>query len=116
MGISGGWGVGKSSMVKLMEDSLKSEGADKFVFITFNAWLYQGYDDAKAALLDVIAGKLLEHATAHKKSTTRIQEFLASVNWLRAAGIGARAAPRRAGNPLGISEAAIGEWKGSYTA
>jgi len=25
------------------------------VFVTFNAWLYQGYDDARAALMDVIA-------------------------------------------------------------
>jgi predicted KAP-like P-loop ATPase len=109
MGISGGWGVGKSSMVKLIEDSLKGEGADKFVFITFNAWLYQGYDDAKAALLDVIAGKLLEHATTHKKSTARIQEFFASVNWLRAAGIGARVA--LAIKTLGVSEAAIASGK-----
>src|ERR1017187_9285647 len=59
IGISGVWGVGKSSMIKLVRRSLaqrsdqgKSEG--NFIFVEFNAWLYQGYDDARAALMDVI--------------------------------------------------------------
>ena len=28
------------------------------MFLEFNAWLYQGYDDAKTALLQVVAQKL----------------------------------------------------------
>jgi predicted KAP-like P-loop ATPase len=105
MGISGGWGVGKSSMVKLIQESLQNGSADKFIFVDFNAWLYQGFDDAKAALLEVIARRLLEHATEHKKPTTRILEFLGSVNWVRAAGLTARVA--LAVKTLGISELAI---------
>jgi predicted KAP-like P-loop ATPase len=105
MGISGGWGVGKSSMVKLIQESLQKGSADKFIFVDFNAWLYQGFDDAKAALLEVIARRLLEHATEHKKPTARILEFLGSVNWVRAAGLTARVA--LAVKTLGISELAI---------
>ncbi|MGA1987370.1 MAG: P-loop NTPase fold protein [Candidatus Sulfotelmatobacter sp.] len=57
IGISGAWGVGKSSMIKLVRRSVaqrEKEGEREFVFVEFNAWLYQGYDDARAALMEVI--------------------------------------------------------------
>ena len=50
MGVSGGWGVGKSSMLKLISDALNERSGDRYLFVEFNAWLYQGYDDARAAL------------------------------------------------------------------
>src|SRR3954468_1788538 len=65
MGVSGGWGVGKSSMVKLIRESLSTKFGDKFVFVEFNAWLYQGFDDAKAALMEVIAHNLLDYGKKH---------------------------------------------------
>lgn len=62
IGVSGAWGIGKSSLIKLTQASLaarpRKEGEREFVFVEFNAWLYQGYDDARAALMDVIATKL----------------------------------------------------------
>lgn len=71
IGISGAWGVGKSSMIKLTQASLANrariEGEREFVFVEFNAWLYQGYDDARAALMDVIATKLEAEAEKRKK-------------------------------------------------
>lgn len=57
IGISGAWGVGKSSTIKLVRRSLKQRsGKDScdFIFVEFNAWLYQGYDDARAAIMEVI--------------------------------------------------------------
>ena len=66
IGVSGAWGVGKSSMIKLTQTSLANregrENEKDFVFVEFNAWLYQGYDDARAALMDVIADKLEDEA------------------------------------------------------
>lgn len=62
IGVSGAWGIGKSSMIKLTQASVakrpRKEGEREFIFVEFNAWLYQGYDDARAALMDVIATKL----------------------------------------------------------
>src|ERR1022692_3002487 len=69
IGVSGAWGVGKSSMIKLVRHSLehrsekeKREEDSRFVFVEFNAWLYQGYDDARAALMDVIGEELTKEA------------------------------------------------------
>ncbi len=31
-----------------------NKDSDKYIFIEFNAWLYQGYEDAKSALLVLV--------------------------------------------------------------
>lgn len=88
IGVSGAWGVGKSSMIKLVRRGLagRTEGrSSEFVFVEFNAWLYQGYDDARAALLDVIATTLAEEAEKRKTGVDKAHDLLKRVNWLRAA-------------------------------
>ena len=88
IGVSGAWGAGKSSMIKLTQASLgglpRKEDEREFVFVEFNAWLYQGYDDARAALMDVIATKLEEEAKAREKAVDKAKALLKRVNWLRA--------------------------------
>ena len=88
IGVSGAWGVGKSSMIKLIRTSLtqRAEKGDRdFIFVEFNAWLYQGYDDARAALMEVIASKLAEEAHKRKKGVEKAKEFLDRINWFRVA-------------------------------
>lgn len=89
IGVSGAWGIGKSSMIKLTQASLanrpRKEGEREFVFVEFNAWLYQGYDDARAALMDVIATRLEKEAKARGKAIDKAKALVKRVNWLRAA-------------------------------
>lgn len=89
IGVSGAWGVGKSSMIKLTKTSLAkhqpAQGPKKFVFVEFNAWLYQGYDDARAALLEVIANKLEAEAEARETGIDKAKDFLSRVRWFRLA-------------------------------
>ena len=87
MGVSGGWGVGKSSMLKLISDSLKVRGDSRYLFVEFNAWLYQGYDDARAALMEVIARELIEQGERTNSGLDKAKELLSRVNWLRMAGL-----------------------------
>lgn len=92
IGVSGAWGVGKSSMIKLIRGALEARaGGDKsrIVFVEFNAWLYQGYDDARAALLDVIAEKLETEAKARQTGLGKVMEFAKRVRWLRTIKLGA---------------------------
>ena len=89
IGVSGAWGVGKSSMIKLTQAALTqriaSPGDRPFVFVEFNAWLYQGYDDARAALMDVIASKLEDEAKARATGLDKAAALLKRVRWLRLA-------------------------------
>jgi predicted KAP-like P-loop ATPase len=91
IGVSGAWGVGKSSMIKLVRQSLeqravkekKAKEAGEFIFVEFNAWLYQGYDDARAALMDVIGESLLKEAEARQKGFDKAREFVERIRWFR---------------------------------
>lgn len=109
MGVSGGWGVGKSSMLNLISDALKARNESKrYLFVNFNAWLYQGYDDARAALLEEIATKLIEKATDSESALTKAKKLLGRVNWLRVAGLTAGSAVAMAAGlpPIGLIGAA----------
>lgn len=56
----------------------------KFIFVEFNAWLYQGYDDARAALIEVVASTLAEEAEKRKTGIEKTKDLLERVNWFRA--------------------------------
>ena len=88
IGVSGAWGVGKSTMIKLIRRALEARDPgdpSKFVFVEFNAWLYQGYDDARASLLDVIATALERQADERETGLEKVQDLIRRVNWLRVA-------------------------------
>lgn len=108
MGISGNWGVGKSSMMRLLAKSLKERTDEKYLFVEFNAWLYQGYDDTRAALMEVIARAILKKAEESEGAIDGIvnqaQNLLKRVNWLRLASASATAVAALAVGlpPLGL--------------
>lgn len=105
IGVTGNWGTGKSSLVKMIKASLVKADAKKgkYVFLTFNAWLYQGYDDARMALLQSVADKLLAEAESRKSHIDKAVEFAKRVNWFR---VGKLIAPTVSGAILG------GTWGG----
>lgn len=89
IGVSGAWGVGKSSMIKLIRTELSARHDEaskpsKFIFVEFNAWLYQGYDDARAALIEVVASTLAKEAEERKTEIDKAKDLLERVNWFRA--------------------------------
>lgn len=99
IGVSGSWGVGKSSLIKMIRRSLEREDGveeKKYIFVEFNAWLYQGYDDARAALMEVIATQLAKAADERKSGATKAKEkateLLGRVNWFRTAKVAVSAA------------------------
>jgi predicted KAP-like P-loop ATPase len=101
IGVAGAWGVGKSSMIKLVQAELEKRQSDKnrFVFVTFNAWLYQGYDDARASLMDVIGDTLQREAKARQTGVEKTKEFLKRVRWTRVVKFAASVAATAAGFP-----------------
>jgi predicted KAP-like P-loop ATPase len=100
IGVSGNWGTGKSSLVKMIGASLKKADAtdQKYVFLEFNAWLYQGYDDARMALLQSVADRLVAESDRRRTHVEKALEFAKRVNWLR---VGKLLAPAVTGAVLG---------------
>lgn len=89
IGVSGSWGAGKSSLVKMIGKDLDTQsGNNKYIFLEFNAWLYQGYDDAKSALLQSVSMKLSEEMQKQGIQETtplgeKFKSFLKRINWLQ---------------------------------
>lgn len=100
IGISGGWGTGKSSLVEMIGQSLQQGDSsnDKYIFLKFNAWLYQGYDDAKLALLQAVSDKLLQTAKERETGFDKAIEFAKRINWLQVSKL---LVPATAGAVLG---------------
>ena len=95
IGVSGGWGAGKSTLVKLvrahLEASAKKDGKESsYILMEFNAWLYQGYEDARQALLQAVSDRLVEEAKKRKTFVDKALDFAKRVNLLK---VGRLAAP-----------------------
>ena len=84
LGVFGGWGVGKSSTLRLVEAEL-AKASDKYLIIKFDAWLYQDLDDARAALMAVIAGELVK--AAPPGVIEKAKGLFQRINKLRALGL-----------------------------
>ncbi|BCS89551.1 KAP family P-loop NTPase fold protein [Pseudodesulfovibrio sediminis] len=89
LGVFGGWGAGKSSMLQLIRKEIVEEETandSKYIVIEFDAWLFQNYDDARASLMEVIARKLIESAKSDASLLEKANGLLKRVNYLRAIG------------------------------
>lgn len=83
IGVSGAWGVGKSSMVKLVRSSMSKGESKNYLFVDFNAWLYQGYDDVRSSLIEIIAKEIETEAKKRQKGIEKATGLLKRINWLR---------------------------------
>jgi hypothetical protein len=102
VGVFGDWGSGKSTLLKMIGTDLA--GREGVLCLTFNGWLFEGYDDAKTALmgaiLDAISDELHKGESVPKQAETLLKRLLARVNWLHFAALGAAAViPTLAGHP-----------------
>jgi predicted KAP-like P-loop ATPase len=102
IGISGGWGVGKSSLVRMIESEFEADRA-KYVVVTFNPWLYQGFEDARTALLQIVGDAVLKQAKSSETLSKKAEGFLKRINLLRLAQLGGEvAATLITGVPVGL--------------
>jgi hypothetical protein len=93
VGVFGDWGGGKTSIMKMLERVLEPEwwppGSEErkqnegTAVVYVNTWLFEGYDDAKAAILSSVLLELMEHKRFGPKIRDAATSLLKSVNWMR---------------------------------
>ncbi|WP_233442886.1 KAP family P-loop NTPase fold protein [Bradyrhizobium brasilense] len=66
VGVHGDWGAGKSSVLEMIEAGF--EGEAKVLCLKFNGWRFQGFEDAKIALIEGIVTGLIEKRPALTKA------------------------------------------------
>ncbi len=95
VGISGGWGAGKTSLVKMVAkrlEALQKPNENTYVVLTFNPWLYQDFDSARNALLQLVGDKVLERARENEPMLEKAKHVLKRINVLRLIQLGGEAA------------------------
>lgn len=91
IGVFGDWGSGKSSILQIVKENFDEDENKDSLCIYFNGWTFEGYDDAKAALLNSI----LKELENNKKLSAEVKEAVKekakklwkSVDWMRGAGM-----------------------------
>lgn len=102
IGVFGDWGSGKSSLLKMVQTELEDDNA--IMTLSFSGWLFEGYEDAKTALMGTILDSIQDQATAKKtlggKAIDLLQKLQQRVNWMQLASLTGRyALPTFLGHP-----------------
>lgn len=83
IGVHGDWGAGKSSVLEMIEAGL--DGLDGVLCVKFNGWRFQGFEDAKIALIEGIVTALVEKRPMLTKAAGAVKEVFRRIDWLKVA-------------------------------
>jgi GTPase SAR1 family protein len=93
IGVYGDWGSGKSSLMRMVREDLERE--KDVVVLSFNGWLFEGYEDAKTALMGTIVDEIIARRTLGnevKEKAKRLgYKLIKKIQIFRLLGVGARA-------------------------
>jgi predicted KAP-like P-loop ATPase len=83
IGVHGDWGAGKSSVLEMIDSGLAQD--EKVLCLKFNGWRFQGFEDAKIALIEGIVTGLIEKRPALQKAGDVVKEVFKRIDWLKVA-------------------------------
>ncbi len=81
VGLYGSWGAGKSSLLNLIETNLS--GSNDAVCIVLNAWQFEGYEDAKIAIMESLLKAIKENKTFWENAKENIKALLSRIDFLK---------------------------------
>jgi predicted KAP-like P-loop ATPase len=81
IGVFGDWGSGKTSIMKMLQAELAKN--EKVAVVYFDAWLFEGYDDAKSALISSILKQLMDNKRFPAELKDKATKLVKRVNWMR---------------------------------
>lgn len=81
IGIHGDWGAGKSSVLMMVDQAF--EDVEGVLCVRFNGWLFQGFEDAKAVLIETIIDELLRKRSTGTKVADQAKKVLRRVDWMK---------------------------------
>ena len=89
IGIYGDWGSGKSSLMNMVYDRLSYEDKKSNIHcVKFNGWLFEGYEDAKTALLGTILDEIEKKKRLPVKAKEHIKNLFKSLDYFKLASKG----------------------------
>lgn len=85
IGLFGSWGVGKSTLLKLVENKINEldPSKKKIVCISLNSWMFEGYDDAKSAIMESLLRTLENNQPAFEELKEDIKSLVKRIDFIR---------------------------------
>ncbi len=109
VGVFGDWGGGKSSILRMLEQDLNNEKLFPDVAcLYFSGWMFEGYDDAKAALISSVLLQLGEHKRFGPKVRDCAVSLLKRIDLMRVLPLVLKRAAIPAAGALMVTAAAHG--------
>ncbi|MFN0011729.1 MAG: Qat anti-phage system ATPase QatA [Phycisphaerales bacterium] len=85
IGIHGDWGAGKSSVLEMLAHAIEQRAKSEVLCIRINGWSFQGFEDAKIALIEAIVAALVAARPLSSKAKGVVKDLYHRINWLKAA-------------------------------
>lgn len=85
IGLLGSWGVGKSTLLKLVEENINEMDSSHqdIACVPLNSWMFEGYDDAKSAIMESLLRALLENQPAFEKLKDEVRSLISRIDFIR---------------------------------
>ena len=83
IGVHGDWGAGKSSVLEMIEAGFSDK--EDVLCLKFNGWRFQGFEDAKIALIEGIVTGLVDKRPAMTKAASAVKDVFNRIDWLKVA-------------------------------
>ncbi|MBE9044309.1 hypothetical protein IQ255_07820 [Pleurocapsales cyanobacterium LEGE 10410] len=84
IGVYGDWGIGKSTLLKMVEAEFEDDS--EVLVLSFDGWLFEGYEDAKTALMGTILDEIVSKRELSVKAKQYVSKLIGRINWMQALG------------------------------
>ena len=81
IGVFGDWGSGKSSLMRMVEETYL--GDKDVLIINFNGWLFEGYEDTKTVLMGRIVNEIIKKRKPQDKALKIAAKLLKKIDLLK---------------------------------
>lgn len=82
IGLFGSWGAGKSTLLNMIEKDINEE-KDNVVCVNLNAWMFEGYEDAKAALMESLLKQIEEKQTKFGEIGGKLKSLFGRIKYFK---------------------------------
>ena len=88
IGVYGDWGSGKSSLLNISQEILNKE--KEVLCISFNAWLFESYEDSKTALMNNILAEIESKTTLTSEGKNLLKKLYSNIDFMKLASKGVK--------------------------
>jgi hypothetical protein len=81
VGIRGGWGTGKSTLLQLIEDSLTRDHNDSFMVVTIDPWEYENSEQFRSTLIEIVLTELQDLVRGDEGLGKKVRRLIGRVRF-----------------------------------